>query len=500
MQEQFKGIAPYLTHPLVLIGFALFLLFGFFQLLIKAGIIPTLDKGAGAVILKVILDYGFIIALTVCLLGFGSYAWVHHREDVVVKDRANRAESAFKSVWTEITDNIIRVTTIISALKEYPVDSFSKWNARRVNETELAFQERARNHYRDYNQHISKQISQFSFSNTTFKAHQNDLLSLVKPEINTSIQNAYKHLEWAFDYCGRFEEDIRHIISLEQSDTETYLYIQSHLSERILSVKSELYFVIGELCMLAETKEDMNILQQNQKLVNLDDVLLVKGEAGRKLCRQKAAELLQEKTDLLAARTAALASTSEQREVSRRVNDPYLLMLRKTMGLSEELSEADIFALQKKKLDENETDFAKLMTLASLSFLESDGEFAASYIERALKTEGITEIYTNYLMSSLDRLKNPEPYGESLGFMVMEIESEGHFYNAGFKLGDVLVGIDNKPLVEPTDISEALGRAKEYPFILNLLRNGSPMNIAVQPGKSAGIILNQLVCFHQLRL
>lgn len=66
----FTKIAPFLTHPLVLAGFALFLLFGLFRVLIKATIIPEVSKDAGAGIVHVILNHGFIITLTIVLLGF----------------------------------------------------------------------------------------------------------------------------------------------------------------------------------------------------------------------------------------------------------------------------------------------------------------------------------------------------------------------------------------------------------------------------------------------
>ena len=250
--------------------------------------------------------------------------------------------------------------------------------------------------------------------------------------------------------------------------------------------------------MLAETDEETKGLQLNSKLADID-IVMEKGEIAKKRCLQKAAELLNQKADVIGKRIPNLEA-SKTREINRRINDPYLLMLRKTMGLGETLNEADILALQKKKLNEEETEFSKLMVLVSTSFLESDGEFAIAYIEHALRIKDMPEIYKRYLQCSLDRLRKPEKYGESLGFMIIELEEGSLFDKAGFKVGDVLTGIDNNPLIEPSDISSALGRAKEYQFILNLQRNSSPMTIAIQPGKSAGVTLTQLICFHQFRL
>jgi hypothetical protein len=67
----FVKIAPFLTHPLVLTGFVLMLFFGLLKALLKAGIIPQLTQATGGAIVKLLLKYGFIIALTITLSGFG---------------------------------------------------------------------------------------------------------------------------------------------------------------------------------------------------------------------------------------------------------------------------------------------------------------------------------------------------------------------------------------------------------------------------------------------
>jgi hypothetical protein len=67
----FGQIAPYLKDPLILIGFILFLAFLFSRQLIRSGIIPQLNQTLGAKILKLLLQYGFVLALLVILLGFG---------------------------------------------------------------------------------------------------------------------------------------------------------------------------------------------------------------------------------------------------------------------------------------------------------------------------------------------------------------------------------------------------------------------------------------------
>lgn len=67
----FEKIAPYLKHPLVLVGFVLLLFFGIHRQLIESGIIPPLDQQAGSTAVQTILEYGFWIALAAIVLGFG---------------------------------------------------------------------------------------------------------------------------------------------------------------------------------------------------------------------------------------------------------------------------------------------------------------------------------------------------------------------------------------------------------------------------------------------
>ena len=66
----FKDVAPYLTQPLVLVGFVLFLAFGVHRALLKAGTIPPLRPRSGSRVLQSLLRYGFVIALVVIVSGF----------------------------------------------------------------------------------------------------------------------------------------------------------------------------------------------------------------------------------------------------------------------------------------------------------------------------------------------------------------------------------------------------------------------------------------------
>lgn len=67
----FEKIAPYLTHPLVLVGLSTFLIFGLYRLLLKSGVIRPLSADVGSTVVHRLLDHGFLLTMLVVLLGFG---------------------------------------------------------------------------------------------------------------------------------------------------------------------------------------------------------------------------------------------------------------------------------------------------------------------------------------------------------------------------------------------------------------------------------------------
>lgn len=75
MIQGFDQVAPFLTNPLVLIGFVVLLFFGLAKSLLKANIIPPLPKTTGGKVAMALLRYGFYLSLAVILLGFSLEAY-----------------------------------------------------------------------------------------------------------------------------------------------------------------------------------------------------------------------------------------------------------------------------------------------------------------------------------------------------------------------------------------------------------------------------------------
>jgi hypothetical protein len=57
----FAGIAPYLTNPLVLAGFGLFLFFGLLRALLRSKVMPTVTQRTGGRALLRAINYGFVV-------------------------------------------------------------------------------------------------------------------------------------------------------------------------------------------------------------------------------------------------------------------------------------------------------------------------------------------------------------------------------------------------------------------------------------------------------
>lgn len=103
---EFAKIAPYLRDPLVLVGFGMFLAFSFSRFLVTKRVIPPLPPKLGFRILRLILLYGFLVGILVCLLGFG----LKYRE-------MNEADQrrALSLLSTELHQNYVQATSIAKA-------------------------------------------------------------------------------------------------------------------------------------------------------------------------------------------------------------------------------------------------------------------------------------------------------------------------------------------------------------------------------------------------
>lgn len=120
----FAKIAPYLQDPLVLMGFVLFLFFGFSRLLVRSGVIPPMNQRGGFRILTQILRYGFILAIAIIVLGFGlKYREMSRQEQAAAVRLISEELKSNIEVAGELQKNtltIMSATTAISSVLRTP--------------------------------------------------------------------------------------------------------------------------------------------------------------------------------------------------------------------------------------------------------------------------------------------------------------------------------------------------------------------------------------------
>jgi tetratricopeptide (TPR) repeat protein len=86
----FSAIAPYLQHPLVLAGFALFLVFGLLCAFLGSDKLQQVRRPGSGRLLATVLRYGFVLACIVLILGFGL---VFYREFGAEQARVERDQA-----------------------------------------------------------------------------------------------------------------------------------------------------------------------------------------------------------------------------------------------------------------------------------------------------------------------------------------------------------------------------------------------------------------------
>ena len=93
------NIASFLTSPLTLVGLLLVGVFGLFKLVLKSRLLSKVTGKETALILHKMLNFGFVLALSVAIAGVGLEAWRIHK-------RIDHIKQAKKAIVGEILTNI----------------------------------------------------------------------------------------------------------------------------------------------------------------------------------------------------------------------------------------------------------------------------------------------------------------------------------------------------------------------------------------------------------
>ncbi|MFK8186555.1 MAG: hypothetical protein AB8B99_24515 [Phormidesmis sp.] len=398
----------------------------------------------------------------------------------------NRSIAALERVKSELISNFGSLSVQIETIQVQAPQVF--WDTRRANETELAYQDRAKNEFRDYERFIQRLNNQIKFSGNLTNTFQKDLA--FQPEIAQRATQTYEQQQETRDSFVSFESELQNLLRLNLTDEERTAKAQSLHLEKVANAKMSLANAASYFCLIANSN-DIELMRDTFARMGID-AQFQPGEKGYKAAKDLAAKFAREKAEVLNDRIN-VQSTASQREVDRRINDPYILMLRKAAGLPSTLTKAEVERLRNREIDKNETEPVELFTLAAFSYLESDGKAAIIYFERALSTGELSERQSQYAKASIDRLKWPERYGESLGVMITELSAEGSFAQAGLRVGDVIISLEREAVNEPIDIASAIAKAGTGRLPITIIRDEQKQIVNVQGGKPAAAQLSPLV-------
>ncbi|GAB4182078.1 MAG: hypothetical protein Tsb002_02800 [Wenzhouxiangellaceae bacterium] len=98
----------------MLIGFALFLVFGFFKAIISSGVIPPVTKKVAGITVQQLIRYGFYLALLIILLGFGLAFFQSSKESKVSAD----IDSIVKTLTDSHQIDLEQRDEVITTLRE----------------------------------------------------------------------------------------------------------------------------------------------------------------------------------------------------------------------------------------------------------------------------------------------------------------------------------------------------------------------------------------------
>jgi tetratricopeptide (TPR) repeat protein len=107
----FEKVAPYLSNPLVLVGFGLLLAYLIISQLMKSGLLRQVFQKDSSLIIRLFLRYGFWLALTLLLAGsllqfsgIGLSAWNSYmeKEKVQVQVQAVNAGKVAERLYTQL--------------------------------------------------------------------------------------------------------------------------------------------------------------------------------------------------------------------------------------------------------------------------------------------------------------------------------------------------------------------------------------------------------------
>ncbi|SHF37247.1 hypothetical protein SAMN05444349_11762 [Bacteroides faecichinchillae] len=402
----------------------------------------------------------------------------NNHQNINIGDTKNTAERRYKNaveiVKDELLDNYLNLCVLINGIEERVPQKF--WDVRKPNESEDTFQERARNFHKEYQTGVFQLIQTFKLKEEIYNISKHDL-SFNSNHANC-IKNIYYWQKDVYDTLNSFSSSLSHYLSLNFRDYELYLKNKSLYEDKVLTSKISLLQSIREFIHIYPGEEDCLFIHISE----LGFAHITAGmDINIKNLNIELNELYTKRSDIL---KKDIPTPLRTLEIERIIRDPYLILLRKSVGLTEELTTAEYNALLNKETQTEVTDPQKLISLAIASYTESDGRGAIYYYRKALDCIELPLNIKVFIEQSLLRLMNPDIYEGGIGLIILEIQDNSVLFDR-LSIGDVIYKINGKILLEPSDISSTMAcTSKEDNMLLDVFTKKQKRLSISLPGRT----------------
>lgn len=402
----------------------------------------------------------------------------NNNQNINIGDTKNTAERRYKNaieiVKNELLDNYRNLCVLINGIEERVPQKF--WDVRKPNESEDTFQERAKNFHKEYQTGIFQLIQTFKIKEEIYNISKQDL-SFNCNNANC-IKNIYYWQKDVYDTLNNFSSTLSHYISLNYRNYELYLKNKSLHEDKVLKSKISLLQSLREFIHVYPREEDSLFIHISE--MGFDHIT-----AGMDINIQnlniELKELYTKRSDILKKEIPTPLRTLE---IERIMRDPFLMLLRKSAGLTEELTPAEYSALLNKEIQTEVTDPQKLISLAIASYTESDGRGAIYYYRKALDCKELPSNIRVFIEQSLSRLLNPDIYDGGIGLIILEIQ-ENSMLSERLNIGDVIFKINGNVLLEPAEILSTMATASKEENILLEVYTKEQKRISISlPGRT----------------
>ena len=266
-----------------------------------------------------------------------------------------------------------------------------------------------------------------------------------------------------YDTLNNFSSTLSHYISLNYRNYELYLKNKSLHEDKVLKSKISLLQSLREFIHVYPGEEDSLFIHISE--MGFDHIT-----AGMDINIQnlniELKELYTKRSDILKKKIPTPLRTLE---IERIMRDPFLMLLRKSAGLTEELTPAEYSALLNKEIQTEVTDPQKLISLAIASYTESDGREAIYYYRKALDCKELPSNIRVFIEQSLSRLLN----------------QENSMLSERLNIGDVIFKINGNVLLEPAEILSTMATASKEENILLEVYTKEQKRISISlPGRT----------------